>query len=464
MPKYLILYLLILFNKAYGQEIIFSSELEHNPNNVFNSPNSFLSTNVKVSDLKNYLIIDYTRNNYSHSFIIDENFNTLKVQFKKNRNEEFRHFIESFGAKENHWLVYKGFDDNKFLFSNSSDKQQEKIIKFDKSRFIGAFINSSIFYQLGYNKKENELILNMVDTNLNITTRKFSLALLFKNFDIKTRSSIKKIFLNEKFDEISYQQVNTVKEISRKNKFYILDNKLIVTLNPKKDENHLNFSVLKIDLKEFKYISDNYKIDLPKSDDRFKSFKKSCSYLQDNTLFAIVGFKDNFLLSIIDTDAKKSILKEWFVNDAVNDKKVSQKKINSILKLSRVGLKINKLNSVYYLTLGGYEESSGFRNSIGGSMGSALNSIYSYEIAKSIRLVLDINFSVKDSEMEYHPFEKIEAFRKKSFFNQSRILGKKFSDPNKDLPKGEIQFKFQNKYFYAYFDKKTNLYTIRKFN
>lgn len=506
--KNITIVLFVLFsNTSICQEIVFeTASLKEKPNNIFqsaysgyNGQQNFNKNNgLKVSDLKDYLIIDYTKKHYIYSFIYDKEMKLISERTKKLENTSYPNFFESYGPLDNRIFVFQGFDKDKLYLVQENKDYSGTLFDIGKNEYVGSFVSLNVFYHLGYDKKNKELVFNFMDSDLNQKTKRIAFDEVFHNLNEIEKNVMNKIFSSARFEEISTVQLNSVDEFTRKNKFYIKENQLVFSINPKQlDKEIYKTYILKIDLSNFFCKTQSFDVSVPKNiaeqKIRFSSYSRSQnffslikktkaqinSYLFDKKLFVILGNTKGFLVTIFDTKTEEQVylnlvdnnsFLDTYTNDLVdfdfdfdetflnkkNKNKSLEKRLKTIFDL-RSGIKVNDYKENYHITVGGFGSSSG-----GGVMKNtslASTSGGTFPIGKSINFVLNKNNFQTQKTEEIHFFEQIERFRKKSFFTEGKL--KKIT---KKTPRTEVQFKYGESYFLAYYSNYEDKYIIRKFN
>ena len=493
-PKHLIPVLIFALspNPLTCQEIISKiSEFTEKPNNIFQSENNPSPGNgTKVSDLGDYIIIDYTKKHYLHSFIFDKEMEFLEQLGKKLGTESYPNFVESYGNMENRIFVFQGSNDGKLYFVEISNKREGTLIELEHEHTIGSFVHQNTFYNLGFDPEKKIILLSKVDKELKKEEIILSLDQLCKNLEPQEKESIEKIFFKKRFSEVSEVQLNSTAEIIQKNKLYIENGTLIMSLNPEvKGQEIFKTYLASIDLSDFSSCLLKYQINPPVS---ILSKKTQLnSFYTKGRLFALIGNSNGFLISIFNIKTGEQLYNKSFDEDSFLDfdtsllfdfepdrlfpnKKNVQKSIAKRLKdifALRAGLKASIEDEHYLITVGGVGFGGGmqFVNMPGASNSiQSSNMVFmgpSFSINKSMILKLNkVSWKLEES-IEYPASRDIWKFRQENFFKRKDASGQKQKVPNKTFPpRAEVQFKLGNSYFLAYYSNRERQYIIRKFD
>jgi len=485
MNKYLISFLLLLtFLNANSQEILLNQNI--NLDSGFSDKRDAYPIINKKTDALTLLLID----NYNINTQEYNNDYSLRRSYECPRpKNKYRHLI-GHTTKANQYNLFFATKRNKeFLvqtinLDERSSNEKKFAFKLKDEKYLETFSYKNKLYILTLLKNSSILKLRVFEANSLRITKEFN----FNNNRFNTHQFYK---LNDVLkspgsfsSSISIQKINnnnpnSLELTSEKNKVYCYSNKMVISLDHRKD-----FTILiKIDLEDLTSEIKTYKFD--EVDGKQFSNIKSNSYIYQDILFQTKVSKYELYLSaynlITDRLIKKYQVKKdeniAFKNTNLiqeNDAAIfssqtrvleTSKQILRKMASGDPGISVYETNGYWEVTLGGKKDvKQGGGMMIGGGMPMAsasagavtftvstptMHSFSSYTSTKSVYFKCLFNKDMQhiEGDVKKNPFDKIKTFS---------------DDTYEDLSIETI-FKRENYFVFGYYDSVTKKYTLRKF-
>lgn len=477
-----IVVLVLLFSRfvSFSQEVVssFPIELKKNKgvfqivNDSLNEVNFFINDNERIKTIR----VD------AEMKVLDS-LTTTRIE-----PDTYNHIIGYTNNSKKPSLIWASSNGKKILIQNFNFDTKKitkafQVFDFKGERLLQKFSFKDNFYLISIVKNSNILKLYVFDENGNYKEQLID----FSGFKILNSKNIlgnlydvfsEQLDMNEysfTIQQITTESQNSLVEGAKRKKFYIKDQKLILTF-----DNSNNFTQLyTLDLKSYKVSQKIINKPYLAGD---ASFHISNSYLIDDKLFIIKSSSSNLLFSIVDLNGV--VLNNYAIDENTNsidftNSEVSQELIKSTAKktLEKPEQLIRKmynnypgvicynLNNNYLVSIGSIspviQQASagmilggtfGLVGAIAGSLIDAANpallNINPYANRKVIYVncLFDKDGKHVNGEVPTLAFDNIRTFFEK----------------NKDIS-SQTMFKLNKAYYLGYYDKNTKEYTIRKF-
>ena len=494
---------------SFSQEIVFSEkDFAKNMASIeFERTESESHKNKLNYDWKIYfkifrdtLALDFVSGREIFTIFNSSDFKNPSFQRFKKAHSNYVNFLGSYGTKKNRSFVYTKSSYKKFLVINHDDtnsKTTESILDFKLKNhiFFGQFTYNSQFYIIAWQKFTRIFTLYVLENDN--TFQAFDIDLEKGNFykDGKLAPFPKKsvsrdpvLYMGnvyyDKNQRILTQIKNNVpnanKDVTERNKFFVQDDMLNITLDYNKESTVL----IIIDLKTLEGNTHQITKKTHLESDPFN--QKSNSFLFKNLLFQIKGDKKDVSLNLFDLKTgihhpianinqkkpyiknknlllSKELVSRFDLGSQVEDKEdIIQKRLRKIMKYgNQVGLQITENTDSFLISIGGYLErdNSSMFYMFGAVGGMAYGIAYPYgQYGGFVRdESLDLFIGKDKFELTYdefvNPYQRMEDFLNKEYDNK----------PDKKT-KWVTKFNIDSDYYLGYLDKKTKEYFIRKFN
>lgn len=397
--------------------------------------------------------------------------------------KKYRYFLGSSVKGSDQRLYFANSNKSKFgLYRFNFDKgeveEKELNLGINNETFLNSISIGNNLYFLTVTKSSSILNLYSFDED-KISRRQIDLsesAFVNSKYESEPLSRIFAANSNSSLAKIEDSSPTPVNFAYSFSKLYVINNNIIITL----DKSDHATQIISINLDDFKF--EVQSVSQPKLNEE-TIFKKSNSFLVDNSLFQIIYTRNKMVLNVKDYNSKK-LLNEHTVykkeilslqeNKTVNDKK-GIKETSRFLKNAAVnycGISVYTFNDNYQIKLGSYKlQGSGGAfvmtdmgmgyfglNSATGAInytpGTPTYSFMSFGragsniIENTLNETLDRNFNFFSNNHQENVFDK----------------AKKYIDTNKDNIIGETIFKYKNSFILGFYKRGTNIYSLLKFN
>lgn len=369
----------------------------------------------------------------------------------------------------------KKFSIQSFDFENKQAETKEIDLPLKKEKFLQSFTYNNTFYILSIIK--NQSLINLYEFD------KFDYSK--KTINLSEISSLKSqnqkttlhqlLHKDDGISKIEYGIPSALTDAFKYSKLYLKNNKIIITL----DHRFQFTEIISIDLDDYSHTSEI--VNQNQEDNATIIFKKSNSFLVENTLFQASVINEKFVFSIKDLTSKETLKEYSFIRDeklSFNNKneaidKKEKKRTKRFIRRATngiVGINLNKYNNDYHIELGSYRivSSSGYMMTTPAMGSFSINGAGSVVFtpgtpsfafatygsnagvdSNTIEVVLDGNFEFKSEELNDNVFDKIETFKKNEEFDFMNI---------------EQIFKHKNTILYFEARESGSKFSIRKFN
>jgi hypothetical protein len=449
MKKLVLFILLYPFSALLSQTVLNSHALDLKKNSYFHQILNVENTNthqvfVFASDKENTTILKYN----SSLFFSD----SIKI---KNPNKRFRN-LSGYRFKENENPVLFWSTPNlkeilgvEYNLKNKEISSTYYTIPFKNEIILNTFCENNSFFILSLLEKEEKLKIYLFkDGETEERIINFS-EIAFANEENQALT-LNEVLIDNPIEIIEYNSWNPLFKSSQKSKMYVLENKLIITL----DYNSKQTQTFTIDLTTFETKEHSYShFSLKKQNSAANSF------LQDDKLYQIKNNKDELIFSIKDFNSDELIKKysiseqdsTSFKNSPFYFQKANQeaRKLNDTKKFlerllySNSGLSVYKTRNNLFITIGG--------NSLDALQYATTFGFYDYSAFES---PVNVFFeTVLDST--FNPVNKAQGPIAVDFISQ-------FVSEHKEV-KLESSFRFKGYTIFGYYDAKAKMYILRKF-
>lgn len=459
-----------------SQEVVLSFKNEQLSRRI--SKDSYTITNSKTNDLALVIIErkDATLYVFNSEFEEISKFKTSNINSKYNE-------ILGYSIIDNVYnVLYTNSSQKKFAIHQFNlDSKTSSISKIDLNLdkdelFLEAIsYNNSLFILSGNNN--SDLTLRQLNSN-----NEFDILKTFHLQEISDNTSL----INSKFSfgifmfsgsetsnitKIDPRVPNAIETTSNVNKVYQNNETIYLTFD--NNEKATIFYTINLDRLDIKLTT--YAYPKPKVNEEFKKFN---SFVFQDNIYQIASSKDEMALEIKDFDG--TVLKEYYINRnmPINFKNspiiqegatalpfVTTRKLEQTSKYLRkissgnLGINVQKIKDLYFVTLGGYKEintnsaipmvsTPAMTNGAFISYNPTYLSYNSYSITKStyFNTILNSEFEHIKGELESNSFDRISDYKKnKSYFSAEDI------------------FYYNNDLYFGYFNLKQSEYKLVKF-
>lgn len=485
MKKILFLLICIVNHFGFAQEMVKSTPISiPKKSDVFQI----------VEENKKQVTLFFSSKNKVQAVRFNESFSVIDSLSTPSPTKDYDNIV-GYSLSDNRYYVYWSDSGNKKILSQCFDFDSKKVqntplaLPIEKEKFVKKITVNNIFYMISIVKGTG--ILNFYILNDGKLTKKTtnlsSMRFLGRDDKITTLWEIVSSSTNYEFP-YSFQTITKESPASlafsaNKRKIYILENKLLFTL----DNNRRFTQTFTIDLNDFSattkmFMQPSFPEDEAIANDNGQSTYyayDSNSFFLDDKIIQIKNNADYMKLSIKDMEGqeKKQLLINQqeisFKNSDILQENGSVKSLRVLDKSSQLLRKINgelnpsvslfETNQKIYMTIGGVsvlQQNNGIMigGLIGGFtgalIGAALTSNYSMDNLNSYRgrKVVYIN-CLFDKDFNSIPGEKA-----KLAFDKVRV----FAEEN-DYLNNQSLFKMNQKLFVGGYDKEKQLYSFYQF-
>lgn len=465
MKKLLFAFLTFSFaNLSFGQTLLTSIDLDlkkasfhHRTLTAVNSKNNEVF--VFASDKDKLTAIKY------NSFIFFKD--SLSTNRPDTNFEQMSGYsFNEEGTPEIYWTENNFKKIKSISFDLKTRKTAENLfeIPFEKEHILSSFSENNSFYIMTVSKTEDELKLYVFQDGK--MKEKFLDFSAFKIVDTKNKPlKLWSVFDENPLEKIEIDELNSLVYATSKTKFYVLDDKIILTLDHIVSETQI-----------FEINLQNYKLEEKKiAQEILKTGSgKSNSYLSDGKLYqlkvnknelllAVKNYKSGELINTFTTSKdemiahKNSPLFSQTGNQRQREFK-NTKKFLERLEDSNIGISVYEAQYNSFITIGGIRDVA--------STGGILLGIASGVGAVASGTSVFVNDFMDEESLQVNYFETHLNPKSQYFKKEQEILASdyvaQFLDQKKDISLAST-FKFKDHYILGYYDTKEKKYVLRKF-
>ena len=466
MKKLLFAFFALCFaNLSFGQTLLTSIDLDlkkassnHRALHAVNAKNNEVF--VFASDKEKLTAIKY------NSFIFFKDSLSINRPDKDFEQMAGYSFNEE-GTPEIYWIGSDFKKIKSISFDLKTRKTAENLfeIPFEKEEILSSFSENNSFYIMTVSKTEDELKLYLFkDGKMKEKFLDFS---EFKIVDTKNKPlKLWSVFDENPFEKIEVDELNSLVYASSKAKFYVLNDKIILTF----DHNVSETQIFEINL-------ENYKLEEKKIAQEVleSGAGKSNSYLSDGKLYQLKVNENELLLTVKNYDSgelintfstpkeeviahKNSPLFSQTGNQRQREFK-NTKKFLERLDESNIGISVYEAQYNSFITIGGIRNVT----STGGVLLGIASGVGAVASGGSTVFMDDFMY---DDVLQVNYFETHLDLKSQYFKKEQEILATdyvaQFLDQNKDISLAS-SFKFKNHHILGYYDSDAKKYVLRKF-
>lgn len=465
MKKLLFAFLTLCFtNFSTGQTLLTSTPLELNKSSNHHSILNAVNTNnneifVFASDKEKLTAIKYN----SSIFFKD----SLSI---KRPDKDFSLYGYSFnpeGTPEIYWTTsdLKKIKVTSFDLKNRTSSETSFELPLEKELILSSFSENNSFYIMTVSKTEDELKLYVFQDGK--MKEKFIDFSEFKIVDIKNNPlKLWSVFEENSIEKIQVDALTPLVYATSKTKFYVLDDKIIIT----SDHNISETQIFEINLQTYKVEEKKIAQGTLKN-----GTGKSNSYWSDGKLYQLKTSPDELLLTVKNYNSGEvinsfSTLKEEVINYK-NSPLFSQtgkqrqkefkntKKFLERLDDSNIGLSVYETQTASFITIGGIRDVA----STGGLLLGIAGSVGSIATGGSDIFVDDF---MQDGVLQVNYFETHLDLKSQYLKKEQEMLATdyvaQFLDQNDNISLPST-FKYKDYYILGYYDTTEKKYVLRKF-
>jgi len=479
--KYFTIGLLIITLNLNAQEelVVFD--------NVLKSSNSAIKETYTIADDENNTLSVFLQDPENiYGYLYDSEFNQLGKALLPNLARKYKVFLGS-SSNGNSKRIYLSnekrskFSVIDFSFDGGAIKNEEIKLKLKNEKFLQSVSLNNRFYILSVAKEKSLIHIYAFDEQANF--KKHSLDLSMKRMLDKHNKRVTLASAMSQrqgsstrymLEKIQYENPNTIDIASAKSKLYVIDDKLVITLDGSKEFTQ----IITIDLSRYSY--DLKTLTMPYIN-YAGEFKKSNSFINDNYIFTIVSCNDEMAFRIQNLE-DDSIIKEFilkkeepitFKNSPIIQEGGAYAKYRELEKTkqflrkitsSSLGISAYKIDDSFQITLGGVKLLTGggapmMMPGFGVPMGAigplqmsfnpTMAAFGSYTSTKStyINCLFDEDFNHLEGDIKDNVFDKIDLF----------------IEENDGVISNETVFRANNTIHLGYYNKFKRQFRILKF-
>ena len=429
---------------------------------IVNSKNDDLS--IFIADAKNV-----------YGYLFDSSFSLKNKLSSVEKSRKYKILIGNSVSENDDYRIFLSnkskdhFTSINFSFNNQKTDYKEFTLSHPEETFIQTVTSKNQFYLISASKAFNSLYIYTFDENGTPKRNRIDLrGFGFFNYRGKNSSLVNLLIKSSVLKKIEENTPNSIETTSESRKMYLKDGTIIFTF----DENKERTQILKIALKTFVPSVDQIKKPLQQIK---SSKKKTNSYINGDYIFSLATTKNIFVIDVINLQTKQ-IIKQFaatkeekilFKNTPIiqeggfydNYRELEKtKKFLRKISSGKVGISVQKYNSQYHMTIGGYVEqrSSGMMFGLGIPVASFGNVSFffnptqfafdAYANTKSTRIegLFDAKFNHIKGEINDNAFDTMKTY-----------------STNSDVT--NIVFKYKDYFIQGKYAYSSKTYTFRKF-
>jgi len=466
MKKLLFAFFTLCFtNLSFGQTLLTSIDLDlkkassnHRALHAVNANNNEVF--VFASDKEKLTAIKY------NSFIFFKDSLSINRPDKDFEQMAGYSFNEE-GTPEIYWIENSFKKIKSISFDLKTRKASENLfeIPFEKEEILSSFSENNSFYIMSVSKTEDELKLYVFQNGK--MKEKFLDFSGYKIVDIKNNpQKLWSVFDENPLEKIETDELNSLVYATSKAKFYVLDDKIILTF----DHNVSETQIFEINLENYKLEEKKIAQEILKS-----GAGKSNSYLSNGKLYQLKVNKNELLLAVKNYNSGELI--NTFITSKdeniahKNSPLFSQtgtqrprefkntKKFLERLEEANIGISVYEAPYNSFITIGGIRDVA----STGGILLGIASGVGSIASGGSAIFMDDYMYegSLQANYFETHLDPKSNYLKKEQELLAVDYIGQ-FLDQNKNISLAS-SFKFKNHHILGYYDSETKKYVLRKF-
>lgn len=468
---FLNLFILLSSIFVFSQEKLFEFE------NTLKTNNTFLNQMFSIVNEKNGNIsLFFIDNQHINCYLINDTYEVIDSLKLNNRNSLINVYLGYSISDDNNYCIYvtnsnqSKFASIRFSFVNKEVSYNEfKFKDRKKEKFIQAINYKHKFYILTSTKKTSIINKYSFDQNSNFIKYKIDFSEnTFRN-EYRSKKTLYSFFNNSSYGDVKTISPNTPNPIditSAFQKLYVIDGKIIISLDQNKTYTQIISFNLANSEKEVKYIKKPLL-----SDTEFVS-AKSNSYIYDDKIFILAISDEKLNLSIKDYQSsnllkaysfseedtitiKNTSLIKFTNNRTINKNTNETKDILRKISQSKVGISAYRFANDYQVTIGGKSHSNDgsiivsglFFGFSGALLTNILNATFKAD-ALYFKGVLDSNFNHLNKDAKLNVIDKIINLKTKNKIG---------------ITKSETVYQYKNSFNYVYYNNKSKIIRIWKF-
>lgn len=459
------LFTLCFANISFGQTVLTSIDLDlkkasnhHRTLNAVNVDNNevfvFTSDKEKLTAIK-----------YNNALFFKD---SLSVNRPDNNFEQMSGYsFNEDGTPEVYWTetVFKKIKAISFDLKNRKTSENVFELPFEKELILSRFSENNSYYIMTVSKTEDELKLYVFQDGK--MKEKFIDFSEFKILDIKsTPLKLWSVFEENPLEKMEVDELNSLVYATSKAKFYVLNDKIILTFDHNVSETQIfeiNLQTYKIE--EKKIAQEALKTGTGKSNSYFSDNKLYQLKVNENELFLVVKNYNSGELITTYSISKDEIIN--FKNAPLFSQtgKQRQKEFKNTKKFlerldeSNIGISVYEAPYNSFITIGG------IRN-VASTGGILLGVAAGVGVAISGGSDLFIDDFMMDNNLQVSYFETHLDLKSQYLKKQQETLATdyiaQFLDQNNEISLASA-FRFKDYFILGYYDTKEKKYVLRKF-